>query len=227
MPQLDTVYKVRARGLPNWKEYDNVRLEVSVGQPYHEGQKLAATMDWARSNFSLVTVIVGDLPQRYNLMIEEGLSSPDAWHRAKAAGDGWLIRNSEALQNVDVTRWQDWIENSRYQETLLQAKRLFLTNLDFNRAVINALNEKFSRDDLPREKYEVFKRLSIEYLLEETAVFAVAYRELKGVSAYPGSFLEMWSMFLDKEIPEAPEGLRYAHCIRLQYERRKAAISVL
>lgn len=53
------------------------------------------------------------------------------------------------------------------------------------------------------------------------------YTVFPGVSAYPGTFLEMWSMFVDRDVDGAPEGLKNAQCIRIDFARNKAALSVV
>ena len=59
-----------------------------------------------------------------------------------------------------------------------------------------------------------------DYLIEETAVFALIYRDIPGLSAYPGSFGDLWQMFLDNP-PEGPlSGLANAHCLRIDFSRR-------
>jgi tRNA-dependent cyclodipeptide synthase len=218
MQQSGMVYKVRARG-SNWREYDKVRLEISVGQPYHEGEKFAATMAWARANFSDIALIIGDLPQRYNLVIE-GMSENEAWDFSLKSGDKWLERNGPLLCGCTITRWNDWLNHHDFSVEQAKVINLFENHQRFQDSIIDALDQKFKRSNLPDSSYNMFRKHSIDYLLEETTVFAIAYRELKGISAYPGSFLDIWSMFLNKEIPKAPEGLEYANYTRLQFEKR-------
>ena len=221
----ETSYKVRARGNADWRAFDTVRMEISVGQPYHEGAKLEAALEWAGKNFRRTVLIIGDLPQRYNLMFEAGLSATDAAAKAKRMGDLWLQRNALTLArwpDFEITRWEDWKRHPDYLNTRWQVGRLYRDNERFRASMIDALTAKFKRGGYDPDRFEEFKKLSTNYLLEESAVFAIAYNELRGISVYPGSFLEMWDMFVGREVPGAPEGFQYAHCARLQFEKKAA-----
>jgi len=53
-------YKVMVKSGAAWRDYDTARLEISVGQPYHEGAKFEATVDWVKHRFSHSIVSVND-----------------------------------------------------------------------------------------------------------------------------------------------------------------------
>jgi hypothetical protein len=88
-------------------------------------------------------------------------------------------------------------------------------------AVRQGCEDFWVRQNYPECEKDRFIAHSTTYLLEETAVFALAYKELGGISAYPGNFLDMLQMFVDREGEDFPEGLSYAHYIRLGFEKRK------
>lgn len=52
-------------------------------------------------------------------------------------------------------------------------------------------------------------------------MFSLIFRTIPGVSAYPGSFHEMWDMFVDQEILEAPKGLEQGFFTRIDFRRNK------
>jgi len=218
-------YKVRARGKWDWRLFDTVRMEISVGQPYHEGEKLKAAMNWARSNFPNQYIILGDTTQRYNIMFEEGLSETDARAKALQLGTEWLERNQEYLHYIKITRWDDWIAHPAYEETYRRIVDYYRKNQEFRSALMGATHEFWERQDIPEEKKELFFKNSERYLLEETSVFAVAYNELGGISAYPGGFLELWEMFVESENNEIPEGLKKGYWARLQFNRQKPQVA--
>ncbi len=217
-------YKVRARGIKNWRDFDRVRLEISVGQSYHEGDKLSAMLHWAQENFSHVHLILGDTTQRYNLMIN-GVSPAHALAHAERLGRDWLHRNRILLSTISglhVHRWDDWRRSSEFTETLSDIVTLYHALPIFSTAVEAEIFDSFERrirrgecNETDREQHSLLSR---QYLLEETAVFALAYRDLPGISAYPGSFGEMWKIFVDTNIPGAPVGLNNAHSLRLSFE---------
>ena len=218
---LDTRYKVRARSKWEWRSFDTVRMEISVGQEYHEDQKLAVSMDWARENFANRYIILGDTTQRYNMMFTHGLDEETAHMLSKTKGDEWIKRNSRYLNGVNITRWDDWKNMKEYSETHKKVMILYKNNQAFHAAVRQGCEDFWIRQNYPESEKMRFIAHSTTYLLEETAVFALAYKELGGISAYPGNFLDMLQMFVDQKNGEFPEGLAYAHYIRLGFEKRK------
>jgi tRNA-dependent cyclodipeptide synthase len=218
---LDINYKVRARSKWAWRAFDTVRMEISVGQDYHEDEKLKSSMDWARENFKERFIILGDTTQRYNIMFTHGADEKTAHAISKEKGDAWLERNARYLDGVTITRWDDWKDSSRYVETHKKVMELYENNIDFRQAVKQGCEDFWVRQSYPELEKQRFLNHSTIYLLEETAVFALAYSELGGISAYPGNFLDMLQMFVDKSIGEFPLGLSKAHYIRLGFERRK------
>lgn len=216
-------YKVRARGKWDWREFDTVRMEISVGQDYHEGEKLRAAMNWARDNFSYRFIILGDTTQRYNIMYETGCSEKEAYLRAKSLGDEWIERNTDYLDNISVIRWDEWKCRPDYENTHNRIIAFYNENLSFRSALQGASLEFWNRKQYSTFAKEEFLKQSEQYLLEETAVFAVAYKELGGISAYPGTFLELWEMFIgDSNDFDIPEGLRKGQWARLSFDKKKA-----
>ena len=103
---------------------------------------------------------------------------------------------------------------------LHKVRTLYNVNPEFKAAIDEAIDEIWVRKNISEERKEEFFALSKDYLLEETAAFSIIYNTFKGVSAYPGSFQEMWKMFINQDVPGAPEGLKYAHCLRIDFSKR-------
>ena len=195
------------------------RMEISVGQSYHEGEKLTAALNWAE-RFDNVYLLLGDSTQRYNLMYEQGLSEQVAESIARRRGDEWLERNADALAahpRFTVTRWNDWKHSGDYITTRWQIGRLYRDLPEFREAIDAATTQAYQRRSYT--DWARFAELSRQYLLEESAVFALAYGKLGGFSAYPGSFLDTWDMFIQQDIPVAPAGFKNAHHAVLGFDR--------
>jgi tRNA-dependent cyclodipeptide synthase len=226
-PPQNGQYAVRVKYGPDWKVFDTVRMEISVGQPYHEGEKLVCTLKWANDRFDKVALLVNDTLQRYNLMFDEGLIEKEAQSRTFRAGDEWIRRNIKPIvkSRASIFRWNDWLASPDYNKSETAVKNLYQTNLEFRNNIEHAISEVWDRrtlkdPDLMPRKEEFFEN-SRRYLLEETAVFSIIYKTIPGISAYPGSFHEMWAMFVDREVPGAPEGLKNSHCVRIDFRRNK------
>ncbi|MEC9245487.1 MAG: tRNA-dependent cyclodipeptide synthase [Pseudomonadota bacterium] len=219
----DIEYKLRARSKWDWRSFDTVRMEISIGQPYHEGAKLALAMNWARENFRRVVVIIGDSPQRYNLMFRTGFAETNAERLARGAGDAWIERNQILLHGIEITRWNEWKADLAYLPNRAAISQLYQANAEFRQSIHGAIQEFIERRSMGENDRKRFFVLSEQYLLEETAVFATAYGALGGISAYPGDFLKLWEMFIDLDDPSIPVGLTKAHCVRLAFNRMKLA----
>jgi tRNA-dependent cyclodipeptide synthase len=112
----EPTYAARVKNGAGWRAYDRVRLLISVGQPYHEGEKLKAVIGWINRNPAIreVHVSVNDFLQRHNL-IAAGMTDERAREVALAEGALWIARNRDILGGIasaqlHVTRWRDWLD---------------------------------------------------------------------------------------------------------------------
>lgn len=218
-------YKVKIKANCDWQACDTVRLEISVGQQYHEGDKLKATIEWAEARFKNIVVLVNDTLQRYNYIFEKELYPTVAYRKAIIEGDEWIERNRNVLSGCHIVRWEEWKHCPDYNLTYDQVINLYAGNREFRQKINKSVQDIWERkkEVFGEEQRDRFFILSLQYLLEETACLALAYKAFKGVSAYPGTFLEMWSMFVDRDIDGSPEGLKNAQCMRIDFSRNKAS----
>ena len=104
-------YKLVTLRSPRWADYDAATLLISVGQPYHEGEKFAVTVDWAARHFERLHVLVADTLQRHN--------EPGDW---QAAGAAWVARNRDCWlscgREVAVSHWDDWLRAPEFPAVL-------------------------------------------------------------------------------------------------------------
>lgn len=219
MSDTDFKYKIRARGKWNWRDFTSVRMEISVGQPYHEGEKFKTAMDWARDNFEKVYLIVADTSQRFNIMFKTGYSEANASKIAYGAGTAWLARNAAHINGATITRWEDWKRNPQCLMNRAVISRLYAEDQEFRATISKAMDEFSARHEIGGEDLQRYLNLTEQYLLEETAVFATAFEELGGISAYPGTFLDTWESCITSENPLIPSGLKKAQWTRLTFDK--------
>lgn len=205
-------YAVKVKNGAGWQEFDTARLQISVGQPYHEGDKFEATVKWASLRFKKVIVCVNDTLQRFNL-IAEGYSEQEAQRITSDLGREWIERNISLLRslpNVEIKRWDTW-KNDDYEEVKHQIDELYRENIEFQVAVDTDITGFTKRNDSKPE-------LCREYLLEETAVFSKMFRE-RAVDIYPGSVLLPCRIFQGRAVKGAPNGLSDGHFTRIDFKR--------
>lgn len=149
-------------------------LLVSVGQRYHEGDKLAATVDLInRSGISHVTVAVADTLQRTNF---PDLSEEAAYDHALEQGDEWLSRNGEILGRLqpghDILRWDEVLADGDYRGLRKLVEDEYHTNDEYRQAVdatIGKFLERLSARDGSAELEKAFKNC-LSYLIEECPI---------------------------------------------------------
>lgn len=190
------LYIVKVKNGAGWRAFDNARLQISVGQEYHEGEKFLATLQWAGERFKKVTICVNDTLQRHNLEFE-GSAPETAYMLSEEAGRCWIERNIgniSKLPNYEMTRWEQWRTDAAYSYGLETMERLYRQNKAFRMEVnleIDAFWDRaLRRGNAPKiSKREKFQKHSLSYLLEECAIFQLMFAKETAVDIYPGSTL--------------------------------------
>lgn len=190
-------YTVKVKSGAGWRGYNTARLQISVGQAYHEGDKLEATLDWANARFEKVVICVNDTLQRFNHCFEQGMPEKFALLLSKEQGDKWLERNAAVigtLKNCEIHRWDEWRELPAYTAELERAQKLYAEEADFREAVEWNINDFWSRRKTrlgftEDYRYASFAKFSKQYLLEEVAAFFLMFEKERAADVYPGSFL--------------------------------------
>ncbi len=195
-------YKVKPLKKGGDQSLSTARLDISVGMEYHEGAKLEATVEWAKSRYQSVIISVADTLQRYNLNGDYALSL--------ALGDEWIERNQDIIKGCIIQRWDDVINHPYYDIRRVQA--LYLSNRAFRLLIEDQINSlKFQKTS---------REASVEYLLEEIAGFAVLFRTQPAIDIYPGSFLKLWEAFRKNLIPVSPRILASASTLQIGLLRK-------
>ena len=222
-------YAVKVKNGAGWRTHNTARLQISVGQPYHEGDKLAATLNWVRHRFDHVVICVNDSLQRFNHQYEEGLSEDEAFAKAHDAGTAWIARNRElidALPSVELHRWEDWKARSDFEDTMQTTLAFYDSNREFREAITASIAARWKRwsvsDGLSGQyRFADFAANARTYLLEETAVFSLMFKTDNAVDVYPGSVLLPCVLFQGRKVEGAPEGLDLGTFTRIDFARNK------
>lgn len=220
-------YKVRGRSDFDWHIYDRVRFEVSLDSERHEGAKVEAIAEWLHRHFGHVVILVGDVLHRHNYILNRTCKNmDDAFSHSIRQGREWAIRNGRYFEKgTPIISWKTFLEDPFFFESLQKSRYLYNNNSIFHTNLNDAIQEKWKRmkkREEPLADWEEFRKISLNYLLEETAGLSIAYKKFPGISAYPGEYNDMWSMFTNGNIQGAPEGIENAQCIRLCINKRKS-----
>ncbi|MEH6372917.1 tRNA-dependent cyclodipeptide synthase [Streptomyces sp. KLMMK] len=149
-------------------------LLVSVGQRYHEGDKLRATVELIqRSEFQQLTIAVADTLQRTNYL---GFSRQDAYDRALRAGDEWLQRNEETLAGLsaisDVLRWDEALRDPVYPQFRKHIEDAYEHDPHYQQALLRTIGKFLDRLTArdPEADIAAASRNCLSYLIEECPV---------------------------------------------------------
>lgn len=235
-PAQTGVYAIKVKSeqsTHNWQEFDNARLQISVGQDYHEGEKLKAVAEWSAPRFEKTIVCVNDTLQRYNLMFEMGLNEEQARDMSAHQGQEWLNRNKVSFRNNDnviFIHWNEWLEHTDYHSERAKVEKFYRSNEEFKQAIdgnIMAIWERRrSMDALAYtfNRFNEFSDLSRQYLLEEITVFSMMFEQEKAIDIYPGSVIFAATVFQGQSIEDAPKGLGKGFFSRIDFSRRKESV---
>jgi tRNA-dependent cyclodipeptide synthase len=221
----DFDYSVRVKGCPGWRDFDRVRLMISVGQPYHEGKKLQAVVDWINRNPEIreVHVSVNDLLQRHNY-IADGMSEQRASAVALAAGTLWIERNADILSGIKadttITRWDDWLSRPAFTRTNTALAAFADQDILFEDAICKdarAVAERKMKRGETIANVDRFVTHSHDYITEELSVFADQCRELPAAEVYPGSNLASAHYLIGKKLPEPLDPLASRYFTRIDF----------
>lgn len=220
-------YIVKVKQGDDWKAFKKVRLQISVGQAYHEADKFLATCEWAAARFPAQQIVcVNDTLQRYNAMASRGMPEDWAEKITRQQGDQWLKRNERALKllpNVKIERWDDWRGQSNFTSVLEGVKIAVESYQPLKNAIGKAAND-FAARNAPSNATAAAE-LSHQYLLEETAVFNLqALQHGDVLDVYPGTFLSVWDVARQNPI-SGLEGLSQRKWARIDFLKNKSAAS--
>ncbi len=230
-PPQTGLYKVvpkSEQSTHRWSDFDMARLQISVGQPYHEGAKFAATLEWSLGRFERVVLCVNDTLQRYNAMFERGLSETRAAEEAETAGTEWIARNLGHVQDdarLVVQRWSRWLTHPRYPDILERIHHLDDTQPAFSDAITADIERLWARrhatdpERYPMHLRAAFADLARAYLCEEIAAFALMYEQHEAIDIYPGTSLFAARVAQDQDFPDAPPGLGKGRFCRIDFAR--------
>jgi tRNA-dependent cyclodipeptide synthase len=228
-------YSVRVKNGTDWRQSSRIRLMISVGQPYHEGAKLKAVVDWINRNPGIkeVHVSVNDLLQRHNYLAD-GIPEQQASGLALAEGTLWIERNEEILgainANTQITRWEDWYNHPGFPQIQKGLREYEGADILFENALdadVNKLVERKLKRGENLSNIDKWIAHSRDYLIEELAVFALQCQELPASEVYPGSNLASAQYFVGKALPEILRPLAKRSFTRIDFARINAVNDVV
>jgi tRNA-dependent cyclodipeptide synthase len=168
----------------------------------HSEEYLESMVNWINeeTNFKNVVVGLSDTLNRFTIQNEQNLSTHEAHLQALKLGDEWIEKNTAILKKLKKPfkffRWDDWF--FRNEDTIDRYKDFYLNLYNHDYILRSALHEDvnkfFNRRygksiiEMPMENFNA----SLEYLIEELAVYSCIFEKMDDVTAiYPANELKM------------------------------------
>lgn len=185
-PAQKGIYKVTVKGTSKWSEFDTCRLQISVGHgDKHEGEKFAASLNWAKDRFNKVVICVNDTLQRFNLM-NKGLNEKTAYAMAYETGNKWIANNiKEQDSKLEIIRWDYWLKHQDFHHYNNIIFNFYNKDHQFKEGLDGTIYRFFTSKGLKLDEHS--QKHSIDYILEELAVFPLMAKQHNAVDVYPGS----------------------------------------
>ncbi len=232
-PPQSGAYKVLVKDKGVWQGHSIARLQISVGNPKHEGDKFHALVGWAASRFDHVVFIVSDSLQRHNIALHQGLDGDDAYKISQEQGDIWLLQNRQAISqapSMTLTRWDEWLAHPEYAkayESLMNLYNSAPVLRDAVQAKALEFSQKYISADANVAYVDRVVATSVTYILEEVAAFALMFRD-KAVDVYPGPwFKEIFDVIAGIDRSDIFAGFKEAQCLRVDFVRNKSHASAM
>lgn len=186
---------------------------ISVGQKYHENNKLDASIDIINKTFSFCYILLADTLQRHTISYSEPQISE---HIALKKGDEWLERNNEIIKkfiiSYQIIRWDFFRSHKNFDFYESKIKESYLYKNLFNN-IVNDTCFNFYKIYTKHNKfieYEKFKQTSINYILEECAVINLFTELNSEYMIYPNKLPLSLQMILEEIQIDNPNLLHFA-----------------
>lgn len=177
--KLKATFRHRPKGHKYIFPESNPILLISVGQEYHEEEKLLSTIELINeSGFQSLTIMIGDYIQRYTIQMIRRLDTKFSEDIAMKDGDLWLSRNQKIINQLkipyQIKRWKESLYSEAFNEYQHHIEELYNNDPIFRNSFIYSALEFIERNSMinnrNKNQIETAKELGIKYLIEECAI---------------------------------------------------------
>ncbi|MBU0800569.1 MAG: tRNA-dependent cyclodipeptide synthase, partial [Alphaproteobacteria bacterium] len=197
----------------------------------HDGDKFFALAEWAAARFDHVNLIVSDTLQRHNIALEKNCDEAMAYQISLSIGEKWLLGNRQAialLPSKTVIRWDHYTGHHDYNSAYEYINSIYWQNDEFRESVVKKAHEFSLRNSsaIQNMPSDALIQTSINYILEEIAVFSLMFRDEKAIDIYPGSwFKEVFDTLRRVAENDLLKGFFGTECLSIDFIRNKGVLS--
>ena len=207
-----------------WQTQRHYCLGVSLGSHNHQGDALAAIVDWINRQEHFVSGIIdlSDTLHRFNIMMDAGLSEAAARQEAARISSEWCQRHWPILRTLKVPfeyiTWDHWLSDGRfeiYKHAFEESFRSGGPLADAIRGDVNAyFKRRFGHGIETASAHKTM--LCVSYLIEELSAHSILYQAFPNrVTIYPGRQQRCYALVREGGLPDTPRGLCTSLHVRL------------
>jgi hypothetical protein len=194
----------------------NIVLPISVGEAYHEGEKLQASLRMIENRFPKVDILLGDTSQRHNIS-----TNVKAHQITKVQGDDWLKRNNNIFKKLkipfSIIRWDDCLQWPTYQRWFEIVNKRLETDSIYYSAFQQDIDKFQKRNIKQLQNLVDFNSNNLSYLIEENAAILSLFIDKKyDYILYPSRMPK--SVYMSLEIFCKTQSLRH---LKIYFKKKK------
>lgn len=198
-------------------------LLISVGQLYHENEKMLATFELIGRKFKHYTIMLADTLQRHNIKASMDITEEEAYQISKNNGDKWIekyeVKANKYKNYLGIQRWDTYLNHPSFEiKKQIIEKAIQGDNSKLKTAIQYSVDEyilRGERANLPKRQITFLRQNCESYLIEECSIMLLLAEENFNFDIYPTSrnaaMETVYNLFIKSEIRKvlAPVSLRF------------------
>jgi hypothetical protein len=220
---LKGTYKAKVKNCPEWRNKRICSLEISVGNPNQEGEKLLSLIQMVNKNFDVCLINLADTLQRHNLYTGD-MDEAGSKMSALIEGNLYLMRNAEIIEQLripyQIIRWPNWQAHPDFDPVHEDVRAFYFLNEQFTQLVDEDAKKYLGRNQFSPEEYDARMQKSIDFILEEAAAHILMAREFSPVCLYPGKRMKSLDYIAQTTVPSSISGLGQSTYARVVLNRK-------
>ncbi|TAE54075.1 MAG: tRNA-dependent cyclodipeptide synthase [Nostocales cyanobacterium] len=208
------------------ENYEHCFLGVSLESDQFSTTKFVAMADWISKHFKKCTLLIGDSIHRITMQINQGLTEYQAINKSLIIGREYIYNASYIFERYaahceydviffsDIKKTADYLKYYEQLQCCVRQDENFYNLLQFcaKEFILRHFEEK-------NENFDLYIKMSCQYLLEEIAIFACLVKYGLSIVIYPGS-LGIFQELVLGNYPDIPDCLKHIIYVYLRLKRR-------
>ena len=204
-------------------------LGVSISNPMMRTPSVRFFLEWANFHFRPVDILIGDWIERHNLNPETENDTERSCALAMAKAEPVVTAINEAKSRIPeiemkLVSARDVAMEPKFNSVLSILTNHFESDAEFRSLVLTDVHDYLARNQKRKPQTHALAidtsvAHSVQYVLEELAIFSLLMERGLDVQLYPGRHLATLVALANKQISSPIYGLNHLICIDLSLSR--------